>query len=241
MHLSIIIPAYNEENYLPRCLECVLAEIARSPEPSSIEVVVIDNASTDRTAEFVRSFLGVRVLHEPEKGLTRARQKGLAEARGEILAYIDADCRMPPGWITQVLRSFETNHRVVCVSGPYIYYDVSPLERALVWLYWILLAFPTYWVTRYMVVGGNFAARKEALVEIGGFDTEIAFYGEDTNIARRLHTAGKVKFVMRLPMYTSPRRLRAEGLWSTALRYAANFLSEVILSRPITRFYQDVR
>jgi len=241
MQLSIIVPAYNEEKCLPTCLEWLLAEVARSPQPSSVEVVVIDNASTDRTAQLACSFAGVRVVQEPVKGLTRARQKGLAEARGDIVAYIDADTRMPPGWITRMLRSFEVNHGVVCVSGPYIYYDASPLTRALVRLYWICLATPAYWMTGYMVVGGNFAARKQALIEIGGFDTQIAFYGEDTNIARRLHAVGEVSFVMRLPMHTSSRRFRAEGLWATGLSYAANFLSEVILSRPITRFYRDVR
>lgn len=241
MRLSIVIPAYNEENYLSACLAGVLAEAARSADLASIEVLVVDNASTDKTAAVARSFSGVRVVEEPQKGLTRARQKGLSEARGEILAYIDADTRMPPGWIARVLRAFAANLRVVCISGPYIYYDATPLERALVRLYWIFLAVPAYWVTRYMVVGGNFAARKDSLIEIGGFDPDIAFYGEDTDIARRLHAAGKVQFVLRLPMHTSSRRLHAEGLWVTALRYAANFLSEVTLSRPVTQSYQDVR
>jgi len=108
-------------------------------------------------------------------------------------------------------------------------------------MYWLFLAEPTYWLTRYMVVGGNFAAKRSALIEIGGFDTAIAFYGEDTNIARRLSAAGKVKFMMSLPMYTSARRLHAEGLTVTALRYAVNFLAEVVLKRPVTDQYQDVR
>lgn len=219
----------------------MLAEVARSADPASIEVLVVDNASTDRTAEVARSFPGVRVVEEPQKGPTRARQKGLSEARGTILAYIDADTRMPQGWIARVLRAFAVNRRVVCVSGPCIYYDATPLERALVRLYWIFLAVPAYWVTRYMVVGGNFAARKGPLIEIGGFDTAIAFYGDDTNIARRLRVAGKVQFTLRLQMHTSSRRLHAEGLWVTALRYAANFLSEATLSRPVTRSYRDVR
>lgn len=241
MQLSIIIPAYNEEKYLPDCLRSVLAEIARVQDGASIEVVVVDNASTDRTADVALSFPGVRVVREPEKGLTRARQKGLSEARGDILAYVDADTRMPAGWIARVMRLFDANSRVVCVSGPYIYYDASRFQGALVRLYWMFLAIPAYWLTRYLVVGGNFAARKDALIEIGGFDTAIAFYGEDTNIARRLHAAGKVQFVLRLPMHTSSRRLRAEGLWSTAVRYAVNFLSEVMLERPLSRSYQDVR
>lgn len=241
MRLSIIIPAYNEERYLPGCLESILAEIARSIDPTSIEVIVVNNASTDGTAEIAQSFPGVRVVNEVEKGLTRARQRGLEEARGEILAYVDADTRMPSGWIGRVLRSFEAHRNVVCVSGPYIYYDASQLVCVLTRIYWIFLAMPAYWMTRYMAVGGNFAALKTALIEIGGFDLDIPFYGEDTNIARRLHAAGKVKFVLRLPMPTSSRRFNADGLWSTALLYVTNFLSEVVLKRPVTRSYRDVR
>jgi len=241
MRLSIIIPAYNEEKFISDCLEYVRTDIHRCSPPDLIEVLVIDNASTDNTAEIARSFPGVRVVHEPLKGLTRARQRALSEANGDILAFVDADTRMPPWWIMRVLKSLDADRRIVCVSGPYIYYDATILSRILIRLYWILLAMPTYWITRYMVVGGNFAARKTALTEIGGFDTKIEFYGEDTNIARRLSAVGKVKFSMRLPMPTSSRRLHAEGLWGTALKYVANFLSEVVLKRPVTRSYRDIR
>jgi hypothetical protein len=130
---------------------------------------------------------------------------------------------------------------VVCISGPYIYYDAAVWQRAMVRLYWIFLAHPAYWMTRYMVVGGNFAARRTALEQIGGFDTEIAFYGEDTNIARRLSAAGKVKFTLRLPMRTSSRRLREEGMAAVAGKYVVNFVSEVVLKRPVTQAYRDIR
>ncbi len=79
------------------------------------------------------------------------------------------------------------------------------------------------------------------LVTLINVVTNIAFYGEDTNIARRLKAAGKVKFVMQLPMHTSARRLHAEGLMAMALKYGANFLGEVVLKRPVTDRYDDVR
>jgi glycosyltransferase involved in cell wall biosynthesis len=241
MRLSIIVPAYNEQDYLLACLEHLLAEVRRCPDPSEVEILVVDNASIDATAEVARRVPGVRVIHEPNKGLTKARQAGLEAAAGELIGYVDADTRMPPGWIARVLRTFERHPHVVCVSGPYIYYDAKHWQRAMVRLYWILLASPAYWMTRYMVVGGNFAARRSALEQIGGFDTEIAFYGEDTNIARRLHAAGKVKFSLRLPMRTSSRRLQEEGMTVMAGKYVANFLSEVVLKRPVTRAYRDIR
>ena len=104
-----------------------------------------------------------------------------------------------------------------------------------------MLAKPTYLFTQYMAVGGNFAARRNALEAIGGFDTNIAFYGEDTNIARRLADVGKVIFDLGLVMPTSARRLDEEGFVITAMRYVANFMSEVVLKRPSTSTYRDVR
>ncbi|MBN8889909.1 MAG: hypothetical protein ABS99_04125 [Acetobacteraceae bacterium SCN 69-10] len=241
MRLSIVIPAYNEQDYLPDCLRHVLAEVARCPDPAGVEVLVVDNASTDDTAAVAAAFPGVRVVHEARKGLTRARQAGLEAARGEVLGFVDADTRMPPGWIAAVLAGFAADPHVVCVSGPYIYHDAPMAQRVMVRLYWVLLAMPAYWMTRYMAVGGNFAASRDALLRIGGFDTAIAFYGEDTNIARRLAAAGRVRFLLRLAMPTSSRRLAAEGMAATAMTYMANFLSEVVLKRPVTRGYRDIR
>ena len=111
----------------------------------------------------------------------------------------------------------------------------------LIWFYWRVLGMPMYWFHGFMAVGGNFAAKKSALEKIGGFDTSIEFYGEDTNIARRLADAGKVRFSLSLPMYTSPRRFRGDGLLRTAWNYGKNFLSEAFLRKPVTSEYTDIR
>ncbi|BEV71525.1 MULTISPECIES: glycosyltransferase family A protein [unclassified Paludibacterium] len=241
MKLSLIIPAYNEQDYLADCLRHALRETRAQAARGPFEIIVINNASTDRTAEVAAGFADVRVIHEARKGLTHARQRGLEEAQGEILAYIDADTRMAPGWLGRVLDLYQARPDAVCVSGPYTYYDLAKFKSALVRLYWLMLAKPTYLFTQYMAVGGNFAARRNALVEIGGFDTNIAFYGEDTNIARRLADVGRVIFDMGLIMPTSARRLDEEGFVMTAMRYMMNFMSEVVLKRPTTNAYRDVR
>ena len=239
--LSVIIPAYNEERYLTACLEAALAELAATAARGPFEIIVVDNGSTDRTAELAGGFPGVRIVAEPHKGLTTARQRGLQEARGAILAYVDADTRMPRGWIGRILDAFNANDQVVCVSGPYVYYDVTFGKAAFVRLYWRLIAAPAYRLAGYMAVGGNFAARAAALASIRGFDTTIPFYGEDTDIARRLARVGWVVFDRDLIMPTSARRLHAEGFFVTAIRYAANFATEVVLGRPLTTRYRDIR
>lgn len=241
MKLTIAVPAYNEEAYLPDCLACILRCVESREHRDEIELIVVDNGSTDRTAAVVRDFPAFRLVREPRKGLTRARQRALDETGGDILAFVDADTHMPARWIDRMLQPFHTNPLTVCVSGPYRYFDLSPIKQGLVTLYWVAAAQPVYAWTRYMAVGGNFAASTRALRLIGGFDTEIAFYGEDTNIARRLKACGDVVFDMQLVMETSGRRLAAEGFVRTAARYAANFLSEAVLKRPVTTAYRDIR
>ena len=97
MKISLVIPAYNEESYIGECIDCaILASRGRV-----YEIIVVNNASTDRTKEIaIRK--GVRVVDEPEKGLTKARQRGLIEATGDYIAYIDADTRMPNMWFDKI-------------------------------------------------------------------------------------------------------------------------------------------
>lgn len=241
MKISLIVCAYNEEKWLHACLTCAL----QNKIPELFEVIVIDNASTDKTAaialSFVNAFPLVRVVREEQKGLTKARARGLKEASGDILAYIDADTRMPPGWLQKIKNAFAKNPKLVALSGPYRYYDLSLWSEFLNNLYWTLFAYPTYFFTGYMLVGGNFAAKREALLEIGGFDASIDFYGEDTDIARRLSKIGKVKFTLLLPMPTSARRLKKEGLIQSTFVYAMNFFSEVLRKKPFTKDYKDIR
>lgn len=239
MKISLIIPAYNEEKYIKACLESVSRAIL--PNGQLAEIIVVDNASTDRTAEVAKNFPKVRVVSEKEKGLTKARARGLLESSGDIIAYIDGDTRVGIGWFQKIIDEFESDSELVCLSGPYRYYDLGRFDTLLVKFYWNILALPIYFLLGYMVVGGNFAAKKSALEAIGGFDKNINFYGEDTNIARRLHRHGKVKFSTSFPMETSARRFRSEGLLRIAFTYALNFAGEVIFHRSLTKVYKDVR
>lgn len=264
--ITIAIPAHNEEAYLGPCLDAVITDVARETmrlrlkdlqhrgheavaTTGRFEILVVDNASTDGTARVAARRIDaaraagaeLRVVSETRKGLTRARQCGQREARGDIVAWVDADTEMPAGWLERVDEGFSTAPGVVCVSGPYRYLDQPRLQRNLVRLYWRILAIPSYWFTGYLAVGGNFAVRRDAIERIGGFDESIAFYGEDTNIARRLSEVGKVVFDLKLEMPTSARRFAAEGMWRTAFAYVSSFVSEVVLKRPVIERYRDIR
>jgi glycosyltransferase involved in cell wall biosynthesis len=237
--LTIVVPAYNEEKYIGECLEAILKECTNTT--LKVEVMVIDNNSTDDTARVVQGFPEVRLIHEPIKGITAARRCGLENASAPLLANVDADTHMPKDWINRVYAEFQKNPKVMLVSGPYTYYDVPWYTTALVWIWWNVFAYPAYLIIGHMAVGGNFALRTEVMKRIGGFDETIAFYGEDTNIARRLHAEGKVRFMRTLIMPSSGRRLNDDGIISSGYVYLLNFLSEVLFKKPFTEEYRDVR
>src|SRR3989344_7341195 len=113
MKLSIVVPAYNEEKYIAACLEAILAQ--GRDDDRLAEIVVVDNASSDRTAEVASVFPKVRVVHEPVRGLTKARQRGLAVVETELVGYVDADTVIGPGWLARVFEKFESDRDLVCL------------------------------------------------------------------------------------------------------------------------------
>jgi glycosyltransferase involved in cell wall biosynthesis len=244
MRLSFVVPAYNEEAYLPACLESILAQTRELGD--AVEIIVVNNASTDRTREVALGFPGVRVVDERRKGLTFARQAGFAASTGELIANVDSDSRLTPGWVEQVLTTFAEEPKMVALSGPFVYYDLTPRQRVSVQLFYAV-AFSVYvlnrWVLRAgsMVQGGNFVLRRAALEQIGGFNTAIAFYGEDTDIARRMSRVGKVKFTFGLKMFSSARRLKHEGIFTMAGKYTINYLWTTFRKKPFTEEYIDIR
>lgn len=234
--ISLVIPAYNEEAYLPACLDAVMRNVASK----ALEIIVVDNNSTDGTKRVIERYPAVTYVFEPHKGITRARQAGLLNASGDIVAYVDADTLPPPGWIEQIARHFEADSTLACLSGPYSFYDLSGI-RDRISTGWFITARPLYALTGYMMVGGNFAIPRDTLQRMGGFDDSIEFYGEDADIAKRAKKFGKVLFSPSFVMPTSGRRLKKQGLLKMAGLYFINYLSIVFRSKPATRGYQDVR
>ena len=244
LKLSFVIPAYNEELYLGKCLDSMVSEISLTNR--NAEIIVVNNASTDRTGAIAASYPSVIVVDEPCKGIVKARDAGYRAATGDLIANIDADNMLPPGWLDKVFEEFSRNERLVALSGPLVYYDLSWLHRLQTKTFYVI-GYATYLVNHFvlrkggMLQGGNFIVRRSALEAIGGFNTDIDFYGEDTDIARRMQEAGRIKFTFGLPMYSSGRRMAKEGLVATGLRYAVNYMWILFFKRPFHTKSTDVR
>jgi glycosyltransferase involved in cell wall biosynthesis len=242
LRISVIVCAHNEARYLPACLHSVLAQ-SRVPD----EILVINNASTDETPVVASQIPHVIVVDEPRKGLVVAREAGRRRATGDVLIYLDADCRAPLTWVECIERRFARDAALIALSGPYRYYDWDWVGRALIRAYDFTLAPATQLLVKYLLrmgtifYGGNFAVRRDALAAIGGFDTSIDFHGEDTNLGRRLFRIGKIGLFHDCWLHTSARRYVAMGKRQVFRLYVRNFVSEILHHRPKDTVHLDVR
>lgn len=116
--VSIVIPAFNEQDFLRACLEAIARQSVRP-----LEVIVVDNNSTDRTAEIARTFSFVRVIHERRQGVVFARDTGFNAVRGDIIGRIDVDTIVPTNWVESIQTIFSDSN-VAAVSGV-MHYDVG--------------------------------------------------------------------------------------------------------------------
>lgn len=168
--ISLVIPAHNEENFLPRLLDSVDNARQRYRNgPKAVEVIVVDNESTDSTARIAAS-RGCRVVREEKRVIGAVRSRGAREAGGEILAFVDADMRIDPETFNGIDDALGSG-KVVCGSTG------VRLERMSVGIaaaYVIMI--PMVWATG-MDTGVVFC-RREDFFEIGGYSDEILF-GED--------------------------------------------------------------
>ena len=235
--ISVIIPAYNEEKYLGACLKSIL----KHRTSDVCEIIVVDNASTDGTVALAKQFPEVTVLSEMRKGPNFARQTGLQVCRGDLCAFFDADTIVPPGWFQKVQREFDRHPEIVCINGEYYFFDLPRISRTCIWYTYRILAHCMHFLRGYVPNAGNFVATKKALLTIGGFNTSLAYLGDDTDIAKRLNTVGPSVFSNRFFVYASGRRFAKDGIVIAHLQYVSNYLWGSLFRKPFTNEFKDIR
>src|SRR3989344_4823515 len=117
MKISVVIPAYNEEKYISRCLDSLVAQKTHY----EFEVIVVDNNSSDRTDIFAQKYksrLDLKIIKELHQGRGAARASGFAEARGDLILGTEADTQLPSDWIETLCNSLYSSSEIVAVSGP---------------------------------------------------------------------------------------------------------------------------
>lgn len=180
--LSVVIPAHNEEKYLPRLLAGIAAARARyRPGSGAVEVVVADNESTDATAE-ISAARGCRVVPVAKRVIGAARNGGARAAKGEILAFVDADTQVHPETFNAIEAALAGGNVVGGATG-------MTMER---WSAGIAVTYMALvpLVKLMGVDGGVVFCRREDFVELGGYD-EARLYAEDVDFLLKLKRLGR--------------------------------------------------
>ena len=203
--LSVVIPHLNQAGMLARCLDS-LAAGTWAPD----EVIVVDNGSTALPTAICAAHPGVRLLHEATAGPGPARNAGVAAARGEILAFIDADCFADPGWVAAIHAAFADPAAQILGGDVRIAYD-DPGHLTLLEAYESIYAYRMdIYIRRDGFTGtGNLAVRRGVIKAVGPFaGLGVA---EDVDWGRRATGAGfDLRYVPAMRVYHPARRSFAE-------------------------------
>src|ERR1051326_3846437 len=220
--VSIVMPAYNAEATIGRALESIVAQDAGVP----VEVIVVDDGSTDRTAEIVASVDGIRLIRQSNAGPALARNRGAAAATGGIAVFIDSDCEASQGWLAEMLAPF-ADPSVSAVKGAY-----RTKQRALTARF-VQLEYEDKYdrMARHPYIDFvdtySAAFRRDAFLASGGYSAAFGLpSAEDVDLSYRMASAGAL-MVFRpqaIVFHRHPDRL------GTYLRKKARFASWRVLA-----------
>jgi glycosyltransferase involved in cell wall biosynthesis len=205
MDVSVIVPAYNEERFIARCLD----SLVNQDDPAE-EIIVVDNNSTDRTVAVAQRY-PVRIIRETRQGIIPARNAGFDAAAGDVLARCDADSIVPADWVRRIRAHFATG-AIDGLSGWLVYYDHWLLKRTARYsgLYMACLRLSLGHET---LMGPNMAISKRVWEQVRDEvcldDTQVH---EDVDLSIHVARFGTIRVDGRLLVQASARRLTRNPL-----------------------------
>lgn len=211
--LDVVIPCYNEQDDIGQCLESVLAQ-----GDELHEIIIVDNNSTDDTLAIVEEFMQrhkvIRLVHEPLQGIEYARDAGIGASRADIVARIDADTRVLPGWSRAIREFYATHPEVAAGSGTSEYYDL-PFRRFTNMMTWLTMAMTNQVIARsYGLYGANMSLRTAAWKELCvALPSRGQHLMEDLSISLALQQLGySLSHIPHAGAHVSGRRIRSRPI-----------------------------
>jgi glycosyltransferase involved in cell wall biosynthesis len=199
--LSIVIPVFNEEDYLSDCLDSIAAQ---SEVPD--EVIVVDNNCTDASTEIAGKYPFVKIIKETKQHQAFAQKTGFNLAGGEILGRIDADTVLPENWVKAVKQHFADDPDLQAVTGTPWPYDVfSKRLSAAIFMFYHNLA--SWLAGRQMIWGANAAIRASAWRGIKDKVLQRADIWEDYDLSLLMNNEKAIKLAKNLEVGTSFRTI----------------------------------
>jgi glycosyltransferase involved in cell wall biosynthesis len=227
MKISVVVPTYNRQNLLRNNIEALLKQ---DYDQSKYEVLICDDGSSDGTEEMMKEYLSqkksaqIKYLRQKNQGPAAARNLGIKNASGDIIAFTDDDCEADAIWLYEIAKSFRANPEIIGVGG--VTYSIPTkitpfthqIENKETW------SFPTC----------NIAYTKKILDKLDGFDPRFPFTNEDADISWRIESSGKVIHNPNMKILHPPR----PSSFMKELRSIRFLGSEFILQKKMPEEYR---
>src|SRR4030042_4830816 len=213
MKFSFIIPAFNEEEFISNCVKSI-----KNQEGDDFEIIVVDNGSSDKTAEIAKN-LGVALVSEEKKGISNARNFGVMKAKGEFLCFVDADGTLSNNWLSEA-REIISKNNVKALVGLNIFVNNNLFKKFYYNIYtffaYIALILHNIIFRKLFLPGNNLVIKRSVFLKLGGFEPYIA---EDLFLSRKFWKLKNKKSVFnpKMVIFYSTRRFDREGFLRTIL------------------------
>ena len=223
--ISVVIPAYNEEKYIGKCLASLQKQSFKD-----FEIIVVDNNCADKTAEIAKSF-GARIIKEPIQGIIPARERGFKEAKAEIIARTDADTVVTLNWLESIYEAFQREPELVGISGTYITSNI--IFR--VWSFILVNILAKLVMGHILLIGPTTAIRKSSWKKIKVHYND-RLYLEDWDLTCHMYQVGKLKYIPQLTIPFADRRFRTiSGLYDYFINYPIKYFITIWTHHPFLR------
>jgi len=180
--VSVVLPVLNGAATISDTLDSLMAQ---SPVPASMEIIVVDNGSTDATREIVSRYSAVTLIQEQRRGPAAARDAGLRAARGEVILYCDADTLLTRKWVGELCRCFSDSRVMLAAGCTLSYPPVTPADHYLSTMQVYEAESNIARPVLPFAASVNLGVRREAALSIGGWDAEM-MTSEDVDFCTRL-------------------------------------------------------
>ncbi|MFH0986792.1 MAG: glycosyltransferase [Candidatus Micrarchaeota archaeon] len=208
--ISVIVPVFNEEKRIARCLESIRAQSFKD-----YELIVVDGHSEDGTVKIAKKYADLICLDQ-RKCAGNARNIGAKKARGEIVAFIDGDCIAEKNWLARIKENFDSG--CVAVGGVVKTHDGRAFDRLIFYLTNNLAFRLAAVFHNYRLIGNNCAYLKSVFEKEKGFDERITNL-DDLELGLRVKKRGKMAIDSKMIVSASSRRLRQQGAVKMLMNY----------------------
>lgn len=232
---SIVIPALNEEAFLPELLQDLVKQTYQN-----FEVIIVDGRSVDKTIETARKFISrlakLTIIKSSQRNVPYQRNLGAKSASGKYLVFFDADVSVPKNYLDKI-------HQALIKQGvdfltTWFKGDDTYIKHNLIMAATNILIEASKLIDKPFVCGGSAIISRRAFSDVGGYNEKIKVH-EDYDLSVRLNKRGYKLYILKRPMFiVSLRRMRAQGTEKTIRNYAMQTIYFFLRGAPQTDIFK---